>query len=310
MSADVSSIAVYVCTHRRNEPLRQLLRSLEQAAAVVQPAVEIAVVVVDDNPDGRARSVVESFDGRFARGLHYRHSGSQNISVARNTGLEAALTLGDWVAMTDDDQLVTEGWFRALIDVQQQTGADAVTGPVKLRHPDGVSSWLTEQPFAQILEAAPAADGAKVPQCSTGNSMIRASFLTDHPEIRFRTDLGKLGGEDMVFYRAAVAAGLDARYATSAVCYHDLPPERLTYRYHLHVSYWLGNTEYITNHESGHASRPRLALRGSRRLVEAVLRPLHRLASGRDPQWRYGGAAIARSFGMLAGVAGIKVTHP
>ena len=44
--------------------------------------------------------------------------------------------------------------------------------------------------------------------------MLRASFLRDHPDIRFRSDLGTLGGEDMVFYRTAVAAGLDARELT------------------------------------------------------------------------------------------------
>jgi glycosyltransferase involved in cell wall biosynthesis len=306
----VSSIAVYVCTHQRNGPLRRMLDSLAVAAERVQPDVEIAVVVVDDNPDGRAREVVDGFDGPFVRGLHYRHSGAQNISVARNTGLEAAAELADWVAMTDDDQVVVAGWFEAMVAVQARTGADAVTGPVALRYAHGAASWLTDQPFSSFMEAPVQVDGSQVGVCSTGNSMIRSSFLVDHPEIRFRPDLGVVGGEDMVFYRAAVSAGLDARYSTEALCYAEMSADRETYRYQLHSSYWLGNSEYLTNFESGEASRGRLALRGLRRLVEGAVRPAQRVARRQSPQWRFTGALIARSLGVLVGAAGIKVAHP
>ena len=115
--------------------------------------------------------------------------------------------------------------------MQADTDADAVTGPVTLRYPEGSGSWLTDQPFAEILEASTKPDGSRVDVCSTGNSMIRSSFLAEHPEIRFRSDLGKLGGEDMVFYREAIAAGLDARYSNAAQCFAEQPVERSTYRY-------------------------------------------------------------------------------
>ncbi len=304
-----SSIAVYVCTHCRNGPLRRVLASLDEAASRIQPGIEVAVVVVDDNPDGRARQVVDSVSPGFIRGLHYRHSGAQNISVARNLGIEAALELADWVAMTDDDQTVSPHWFEALVTVQRTTGADAVTGPVTLHYEEGAAAWLDDQPFAEFLEAPPHPDGSRVEVCSTGNSMLRSAFLRRHPAIRFRTDLGRVGGEDMVFYREAVAAGLDARYAVDATCFAEQPAERQTYRYILRVSYWMGNTEYLTNVESGEAGRVRLAVRGLRRLVEAVARPFRRLVRGDAPQWRYAGAAAARACGMLVGVAGTRVEH-
>lgn len=304
-----TSIAVYVCTYRRNGPLRTMLESLAVAAAEVQPAVEIAVVVVDDNPDARAKEVVDDFDGDFLRGLHYRFSGAQNISLARNTGLEACLELADWVAMTDDDQTVTPGWFAAMVAMVVSTGADAVTGPVKLRYAQGVPSWMTAQPFDTIMEAAARPDGTKMPVCSTGNSMLRGEFLRQHPEIRFRTDLGKLGGEDMVFYAAAVSAGLDARFANDALSYGEQPPERSTYRWIIRGCYWMGNTEYVTNTESGEATRGRLALRSVRALASAVVRPWARVATGKPPHWRFAAAGVARAFGMMVGVLGVRVAH-
>ncbi|MEL7156955.1 MAG: glycosyltransferase family 2 protein [Actinomycetota bacterium] len=310
-AAATTSIAVYVCTHRRNEPLRRMLASLSAAAQRVQPAVEIAVVVIDDNPDGRAKEVVEGFDGGFARGLHYRHSGAQNISVARNLGLEATIPLAEWVAMTDDDQVVVPEWFEAMLDLQRRTGADAITGPVHNRYAEGAAPWLTDQPFHEIMVAPMQPDGTRVEVCSTGNSMLRSSFLADHPEIRFRPELGVVGGEDMVFYRAATGAGLDARFSTEAVCFTEMPPERERYRYTLHSCYWLGNSISLTNTESGDASRARLVLRAGRQLVEGALaRPVRRLLGGNPPQWRYSGAVAARSFGILVGVIGIRVAHP
>ncbi len=309
-SRQVTSIGVYVCTHRRNGPLRRLLDSLADAAARVQPEVEVAVVVIDDNPDGRAKEVVDAFDGaRFVRGLHYRYSGAQNISRARNLGLESAMELGQWVAMTDDDEVASPQWLAALAEMAERTGADAVTGPVELRYPPGTPGWFTEQPFDDILVAEPQPDGSRVEVCSTGNSMLRASFLREHPDIRFRSDLGTLGGEDMVFYRTAVAAGLEARFASAALCWCEQPPERTTFRGIIRSCWWLGNTEYVTSIETGEAGPMRLALRGGKKLVVAVMRPVRRLAARQAPQWRFAVAGTARALGMLVGVVGVRVEH-
>lgn len=303
------TIAVYVCTHERNGPLTRLLRSIEHAASRVQPELTVAVVVIDDNPDGRAKAVVEELSHSFAGGLHYRFSGARNISMARNLGIEAGLELGEWVAMTDDDQVVSPGWLAALVETQRQTSADAVTGPVQLRYAQGAPSWLSEQPFGELLEAPIKADGAPVEECSTGNSMIRAAFLRANPDIRFRVDLGTLGGEDMVFYQAATAAGLRAHYSLDALCWAEQPLDRSTYRHTLRAAFWLGNSEFVTGYERGGTARPRFAVRGVVRFVRALRRPVQRLLHREDLQLRYSIAAAARALGLAAGSVGLKVQH-
>ena len=42
-----------------------------------------------------------------------------------------------------------------LMDTQQRTGADAVTGPMVRRVPSGSPRWLTDEPFLELgqLEA-------------------------------------------------------------------------------------------------------------------------------------------------------------
>ncbi|MFW2382613.1 MAG: glycosyltransferase family 2 protein [Acidimicrobiales bacterium] len=303
-----ASIAVSVCTYRRNEPLKRVLESLDGAAAVVQPSIEIAVVVVDDNPDGRARPIVEEFTGSFVLGLHYEFSGSENISVARNTGLELAMRLADWVAMIDDDQVADPNWLLTLADVQRATGADAVTGTVLLRYPSHAPAWILEQPFAEFFDAPIAPDRSRVDTCSTGNSLLRSRFLEAHPDLRFQPEFGRTGGEDMVFYRLAIAAGLDARFSTGSICHHEPSGERLTYRSQLRAAHWLGNSDFLTNHETG-VTRARLTARAGRRLLNAARRPVVNLLAGKPPQWRFTGALLAHALGMLVGSAGIRIRH-
>jgi succinoglycan biosynthesis protein ExoM len=302
-------VAVYICTYRRNEPLANMLQSLEVAAKRALPDVQLGVVVIDDNADGGAKVVVDQSTLTFPLGLHYRHVGTGNIASARNAGLEAAMEIGDWVAMVDDDQVVVPEWLTELARVQREHDADAVTAPVYARFPDDSPRWLLDQPFAELWGTPKKPDGCEATDLQTANSMIRTAFLTDHPAVRFQTDLGEVGGEDMVFYRAALDAGLRARYSRHAVNWELEPADRATYRYQLRRCLWHGNTEAVTNLRSGRDSRVRLALRAVKRGLTAIGHPIRQLRSGRPPQFRYAAAFSLQSVGMAAGAAGIRLQH-
>jgi succinoglycan biosynthesis protein ExoM len=302
------SIAVYVCTYKRNDALRNMLEALSKAAERVSDRAQIAAVVIDDNPDGRASEVVDEFVGRFELGIHYRHSGKQNISIARNLGLETGAELADWVAMTDDDCEPDAEWLVAMLDTLDATGADALTGPLLLRFPPGSAGWLSDEPFA-IGENELFEDRAPMPLAQTHNSIISCTWLRKHPDVRFDPDLGRLGGEDMVFYRTAVECGLRINYARHAVVHEVVPPARANLRHQLRTQYWLGNSEYVTNTQSGMASPRRMVLRAGRRCLKALARPFARMARGERPQWRWCVATVLRSVGMAIGVLGIRIDH-
>ncbi len=302
-----TSVVLYVCTHRRNEELRRLLWSLRGAAATASELTSFGVVIVDDNPDGRAKEVADAHDGAFELGVHYVHSGEQNISVARNLGLERALPLAEWVAMVDDDVVVRDDWLVEHLALQVRTGADATTGPLLLTFPEG-PAWISEEPFDQI-GLHHAGEDELVGECQTGNSMIRSSFLAEHRHIRFDPDLGVVGGEDMVFYDAAIRAGLVAAYSRRVAVEEPEPAERSTLRYQLSRARWMGNTACVVNLRTGQATRARLLGRGARRVATGVLRPVRRLLGGERPQLRYGLALVSEGFGMLAGVAGLRLAH-
>ena len=305
-----TTVAVYVCTYRRNGPLARMLDSLEVSAERAGPGVALGVIVIDDNPDGSAREVVERSTRSFPLGLHYRHIGSGNIAAARNAGLETAMELGQWVAMVDDDQTVVPEWLEEMVGVQRRTGADAVTAPVYPRFPDEAPSFLTTERFADLWGTPIKDDGAPVTDLQTANSMIRTSFLADHPAVRFSADLGSTGGEDMVFYRAALDAGLRGHYSRNAVNWEYYEGRRATWRYQLWRSLWHGNTMAVTELRAGRAGRPRLVARALKRgLTAAVVAPVDRARRGEPARLRYSLTESLLAVGLLLGVVGVRLDH-
>ncbi|MFT3852362.1 MAG: FkbM family methyltransferase [Ilumatobacteraceae bacterium] len=301
------TVIVGVCTYQRNEPLAALLDGV-LAIAEHDRNSTIGVVIVDDTPAGLARDVVKRYVGRFDAGIEYRISGHQNISLARNLVIETALAAGaDWIAMTDDDCVPDVKWVQELLAVQRRTGADVISGPeVRVAGPDA-PRWLTAEPFlgAGLNDFR---DGARIDIGSTHNALLSGAWLRRTP-LRFEPDLGKLGGEDMVFFSAARAEGVRIHYARDAVVYETQPAQRATYRYQLKNFWWLGNSQFVTTTRSGQARPARMAFHGVAELTRAALRPIGQLARQRPPQLRFALASAVRATGILAGAAGVRVDH-
>ncbi len=301
-------VVVAVCTYRRNGQLRLLLEALLEVHDVSALVCSLGVVIVDDTSGHEAESVVAAFEGEFELGIHYRVSGQQNISLARNIGLEAAMTLGDWIAMTDDDCVPDPHWVIEMLEAHDSSGAMAISGPLVRRAPAGSPRWLTDQPFLQ-QGINSFADGADMQIGSTHNSMIATSWLLEHPDHRFDPRLGRVGGEDMVFYRTAHERGLRISFASDAVVFEDQVPERCRYRYLLKNSLWLGNSRYVTLTEAREASRLRMLVHGSGEVGRASVASAIALVRHGRPHARYALFRAVGGLGTILGVMGLRINH-
>ena len=306
-SEEPTAIAVAICTYKRNDLLARLLEALTICADRVRDRASVGVVLVDDTPEGQARPVADSFADRFALGVQYRISGHQNISLARNLAIETAMEMADWTAMTDDDCEPPPEWLEALLDLQHRTGTDAVTGRMKRRVPDGSPRWITDQPFLELgVEELP--DGAEMTSAATFNTMISSRWLKEHDGIRFDPHFGVVGGEDMVFFRAARASGLSIRFSERGFVYENEPADRATFGYQLYVYFWHGNSAALSCIRSG-MSRWRMFVHGLASLARALLRPIGRMIRGRMPQLRFALAQLLHSIGKLLGTLGVRIEH-
>lgn len=301
------SIVVAVCTYKRNDYLEALLRALVICAERIRDRAAIGVVIVDDTAAGEAQSIAGNAASWFELGLQYRISGKQNISLARNLAIETAIDMADWVAMTDDDCEPPAQWLEALLDAQLRSGVAAVTGRLIRRVPAGSPVWLTEEPFLELGQHEPP-DGATMEVAATYNSLISADWLRRHTQIRFDPDFGVIGGEDMVFYRAARAAGLEIRFVADASVYENEPPARATLGYQLYAYFWHGNSACLTMLEHG-TNRWRMLVHAGASLMRATARPLQRLGQGKKPQLRFCLAQTLHALGKFAGLCDIRVSH-
>ena len=302
-----TTIVVAICTFKRNDLLTRLLEAVLVCAERVGARAAVGVVLVDDTPEGLARPVADAFAKHFELGLQYTISGRKNISLARNLAIETAMEIGEWTVMTDDDCEPPPEWLDALLDAQRSTKTDAVTGRMVRRVPEGSPRWITEQPFLTLgVEELP--DHAEMSSAATFNTMIASSWLRAHPNIRFDPHFGVVGGEDMVFFRSARAAGLSISFSERGYTYENEPADRATFGYQLYVYYWHGNSAALSCIQSG-MSRGRMLVHAGASFARALIRPVLRLFQGRSPQLRFTLAQILHAIGKLFGASGIRVDH-
>lgn len=300
-------VAVCVCTFKRDEPLRRLLTRLAEISDAAT-GYELALVVADDNPDLSARAVVESFASRFPLGAHHLVNGTQNISNGRNLVLAKACELADVAVMTDDDCLPEPQWIDALLATFDTTGADSVTGPMLADPAPGAAAWIEREGLFAALDSFPDHD-VELGHGQTNNCLLSCAWLRANADHRFDPALGRLGGEDMAFFRTAVRRGMRSWFSAAARVHSIEPLDELTLRALLRTYYWLGNSDAVVNLRLGDASRLRLALRSARRILSAAAGPLQAVARRRPPHVRTALVLLARGAGGIAGAMGVRVRH-
>jgi hypothetical protein len=221
----MADIAVIVPTLRRPESLERALRSLFQQSSVADRMS--AIVVVDNDPVGSAAATVESLRTHAPWPLTYAHAPRPGVATARNAGLAA--TDAPLIAFLDDDEAASPGWLAALLEAQEETGADAVFGPITGRAPDA-APWL--KPW---LERFFGREGPERTQLidqpfGCGNSlMVRATALPGPAP--FDTGTDQAGGEDDALFAALASRGGRFGWAADAWVEEFAPAHRATLAY-------------------------------------------------------------------------------
>jgi succinoglycan biosynthesis protein ExoM len=303
----LSKTAVLVCTYKRPAMLARLLGHLEAIGAAA-PDLQLSAVVVDDDPAASARGVVDEFvAGSPKLVVEYVALGAQDISAARNAALEAGLRRAEWVAFIDDDCVPDADWLEQMFRIQQQTGADIVSGARHYFAAPDAPAWIAEEGF--LLDPNQHPDGSVPDWGLVANVMLRQRWFSEHPTVRFDTVFGKTGGEDMVFLRAATDAGAQIRWAAHARVAEELPPDRANLRYLLFRQYWFGNNNVMIHLRRRWIRRSRMGLRVVRKWVcwwiDLVKDPILR----RPFHPRQRAAQAAEYLGMTIGLFGIEVDH-
>ena len=103
--AELRSLSIALLTFRRTDELRRAVESV-LATAVPEPDsgwLVHEIIVIDNNPDGLAKPVVEDLIAEHSAPIRYVHEGAAGIVAGRNRALDEAE--GNTLVFIDDDEI-------------------------------------------------------------------------------------------------------------------------------------------------------------------------------------------------------------
>jgi len=244
------AIDICICTYKRTDVVETLRTVAEQEGAA---EIKHRVIVADNAERTDARPMIAEAARKLGLDLIYIHAPVKNISIARNACLEAAM--GEWIAFLDDDELATPHWLRTLMNEAINGDWDAVLGPVQAVYPESVPRWIKHGDFHSTR---PVYIHGRIETGYTGNVLVRRALI-ERANLRFRTELGRSGGEDVDFFYRLRDAGGRIGFAADAVAYEAVPELRANLPWLLRRSFRAGQT---------HGARLSVRARGAARAFE------------------------------------------
>lgn len=220
-------VAVLIATRQRPRMLERLLAAmpqLEREPFPNEPAIDLEVVVVDNDDAGSSRAVCEAAPTGLR--VTYVIEPRAGIPFARNTALRSVRRGTDFVAFIDDDEIPDPEWLVELLRVQRACRADMVTGPVHSLLPSDAPGWAKN---GRIFAHPEHATGERLETTSTANCLISARVIADFErvgELCFDERLALTGGSDRHFFLRAHERGFSLVWAESACVREEIPKSR------------------------------------------------------------------------------------
>lgn len=295
---DTRRVAVCALTYLRPTGLERLLRGIEQLD--LPDSTDVQVVIVDNDPAGSARPVVEQDRSRF--GMSYVHEARRGISHARNAAVSTALELGaDLICFIDDDEWPDPAWLVEFVTTRDQTAADIVTGPVFPVFDEPPPQWIVDGGFFERRRH----DHHERIRYATTSTVMMSSDCVAGLRQPFDPAFGLSGGEDTHLFAQLRERGFVSVWCDRAHVYESIPPSRVDPRWLLRREYRRGQTLSLSLRR-----RNPTALRYVRRVGNATLElgqgaltTLIGLPRGRA-RWFAGIQQIVFGAGMFTGLLG------
>lgn len=293
-------IAVGIPTYRRPTRLTQLLAALPERIAEVEGA-EVAVLVVDNDPSGTARSVASAAPVP----VRYAIEPTPGIAAVRNRLLDLAVDC-DAIAFIDDDEVPLPGWLSELVATWQRTGAAAVMGRVISVFDADADPWvLATGTFRRPSRPT----GLELQVAASGNLLLDLAQVAA-ARVRFDASIGLAGGEDTLFSKQLIAAGGRIVWCDESQAEDTVTPERVTRAWAMRRAFNGGNSAVhidlrLQPHAAAHiAIRARRFVGGLARAVFGWGRHLAGRVTGDLTADARGLRTAWRGIGMMAGAWG------
>ena len=250
----MTRINICIPTYNRNDGLKDLLSSLQKMTPLDDESISVNILVIDNNPDRRARSVVDGFQSEvYPIPVAYHHEPRPGVSHVRNTALALSAN-ADFIAFVDDDQTVAVQWLTEHWRRRCETQAGVVWGACPAVYPERTSQWMLDGDFHSriILE-----DNLRDAPVGIGNTFIEHAIIK-HLDLSFDPSLSEIGGEDILLFSEMKAAGVIMANARNAIAYEHVPAGRVTLKWIRRRWRRAGWSDTLVKHRASSGLKPRI----------------------------------------------------
>jgi glycosyltransferase involved in cell wall biosynthesis len=136
-------ICICICTYKRTELLRQLLKCLQEQRT--DGLFDYSIVVIDNDSQMSGKTVIGEWERNSSININYYIEPERGISLARNRAVKMAK--GDFLALIDDDEIPTADWLISLYRAIGANKADGVLGPVLPYFSIKPAKWILKGNF-------------------------------------------------------------------------------------------------------------------------------------------------------------------
>ena len=230
-------------TYNRCAQLPRVFESIRDAT--IPPALDVQVLVVDNNSTDQTRPAVEAEMSHWGGRMTYLLETQQGKSFALNAAIQQ--TSGELIGIFDDDQEMDANWFNAIAAAFETPEIDFISGPVKpCWDYVAVPAWLP-QTYRAVIGWVDGGDqlrefGKDYAGIMTGgNSVLRRTVVERiglYDTRLGRTNKNLIGGEDQDFHERMMAAGCRGQYRPDLVMHFQVASQRLTKAYYRNWCHW------------------------------------------------------------------------
>jgi len=221
-------ISVVVITYNRPDAVKAAVNSL-----LNQSLEPFEIILIDNGSSSPLR--LETIDARRLKLV--RLNQLVGLSNARNYGIKIAK--GEYFAFIDDDCIPSIQWLE---EVQKgiEAGYDILGGPLRPKFMATPPEWWTEEEFGYCAGVG----NAKTQEIWGGNLIIRKAVFDKIGffNTRIGRQKGKLLGREEVELISKAKSYFKLLFLPKAVVFHQVPSERMTFRYITRLNYYIGKT--------------------------------------------------------------------
>ena len=295
-------IDVCVITYRRPEGLLRLLGGIQQQR-LHEPAPQVRVVVVDNDPEASAEAICDEARAWLDFELLYVVEKRRGIPQARNRALSVSLGHADFVAFIDDDEVPEPDWLAELADVQRIHDADAVHGPVLPLFAADPPRWVTRGGF---FDRARHETGSRLAYAYTNNLLVRTRALASLDRL-FDERMALTGSSDTELFERFARRGHQIVWADDAEVVEHVPESRVSLRWVVMRQFRVGTASVIIDRVCREQPKVpwRMAAHAGWCLVKGGLQSL-RILAGNAAGAVSGLQLVALGVGRLAGLLGYR----